>query len=488
MGEEAFNPAKYFGMSVDAIITSFILSFITVGSIKRIVYILLRYYFSRKINGYTHFRLSGRSFPEVAYVMGYISDLFTKKYPDEKLSVIYDLSQIPKEKSLSTVPTTDASFFCKFGWDDLVDGDVEIRTFIVPESSFIYWLDKWSDSSMGFKNINMECISNIYIKIKNDHSIGEFQYKLKTAMMSKQNRDIVKSTEIYIAGYDKIVPKSNEGGGNQSDKNVVIIKSERSEKEKDEYTSKWIKKKESCISSVDYIYIPDKFKESIMDDIKSFKALKDDNEAIKIKYSYILWGEGGTGKTTFAKTLAGVLNVPIYCIIDYNMLSKDNFQNLIDTISIPAVLVFEEVDKFFNNMESYGIDKPIINNILDGVGSRSGIFTIMTTNVNYLDLIKDRDTTLFRQGRIDKTINYTKISKIELIDLINDTFKLGLEYDTFISSEKINLMTMSYIQIRYLVLKKEGYVNGEQINLLKGIVKKYFSEEDGAEVIDIPKI
>jgi hypothetical protein len=138
---------------------------------------------------------------------------------------------------------------------------------------------------------------------------------------------------------------------------------------------------------------------------------------IPFKRGILCYSTPGNGKSSFAKSLAMELNIPIM-IFNLNDMSNTDFLNAWDQSksNSPCMVLFEDIDAIFNGRknvahEEGGLSFDCFLNALDGVESASGILLFITTN--NLDKIDpalgqpNGGTISTRPGRIDRVIQFS---------------------------------------------------------------------------------
>ena len=173
--------------------------------------------------------------------------------------------------------------------------------------------------------------------------------------------------------------------------------------------------------NLDTIYLPEKMKKNMVDDIENFLGRETAYLKFGIPYkrNYLFEGLHGTGKTSFIYSLASHFNMDI-AVINFNMDLDDNaFMRAVSKIPKKTFLILEDIDALFverkinvNTMVTFSG----ILNILDGVARKNGQITFITTN--YANKL---DRALIRPGRIDKKISFTYAKKSQ-IKAIFDVF------------------------------------------------------------------
>lgn len=87
-------------------------------------------------------------------------------------------------------------------------------------------------------------------------------------------------------------------------------------------------------------------------------------------------------------------------------IGNSQLQDAIRTIPCPAMLVIEDVDALFNkDRETNDFNHPLtfssVLNVLDGLASKDGVLTVMTSNH-----IERLDPALIRGGRVDRKFEF----------------------------------------------------------------------------------
>jgi hypothetical protein len=134
---------------------------------------------------------------------------------------------------------------------------------------------------------------------------------------------------------------------------------------------------------------------------------------------WMLYGPGGTGKSSLAKAVAKKLKIPIYQYF-LATLSDQEFLKNWENMSTPCIALFEDFDTIFNKRESLTEHKSLtfdcILNQISGVSSTNGVFLMVTTN--HLENIDPamgvecgENGISTRPGRIDTVIEVGNITK-----------------------------------------------------------------------------
>lgn len=126
----------------------------------------------------------------------------------------------------------------------------------------------------------------------------------------------------------------------------------------------------------------------------------------------LFYGPPGTGKTSLAKALAQKLKIPLYHFY-LATLSDQEMIHEWQRMDTPCLALLEDFDTVFNLREPLTEHKSLtfecILNLLSGVDSTSGIFTVVTTNhIDRIDpalgVAQEGTTISTRPGRIDTAL------------------------------------------------------------------------------------
>lgn len=127
---------------------------------------------------------------------------------------------------------------------------------------------------------------------------------------------------------------------------------------------------------------------------------------------WLMYGTGGTGKSSLAKATAQKLRIPIYQYF-LGTLSDQEFIAEWDSMNTPCIALFEDFDAIFKLRESLTEHRMLtfdcVLNQISGVASTNGVFLMVSTN--HLENIDPamgvecgKDGISTRPGRIDSVI------------------------------------------------------------------------------------
>jgi chaperone BCS1 len=115
---------------------------------------------------------------------------------------------------------------------------------------------------------------------------------------------------------------------------------------------------------------------------------------------YLFEGVPGSGKTSTIAALAGHLGLDLYvCTISDATVTDERLMSMLLRVPERSAVLLEDVDGVVNGREmqgEVGVTFSGLLNALDGVASRSGILTFLTTNH-----VERLDPALLRPGRVD---------------------------------------------------------------------------------------
>ncbi|KAI8889454.1 P-loop containing nucleoside triphosphate hydrolase protein [Backusella circina FSU 941] len=164
--------------------------------------------------------------------------------------------------------------------------------------------------------------------------------------------------------------------------------------------------------------------ERILRDIITFKESKDwyDARGIPYRRGYLLWGEPGTGKTSFIQSLASKVKMNVAILNLSAAADDDTLSTVLARVPKNSVLVIEDIDhyKFEEGIsekddskkskdEKKSVSVSGILNAIDGIASLEESIIFMTCN----DL-NSIPPALIRPGRVDLKLNMSYVDNYQL--------------------------------------------------------------------------
>ena len=182
--------------------------------------------------------------------------------------------------------------------------------------------------------------------------------------------------------------------------------------------------------NVETLYFSNNEKEKVIEHIDRFNNHKDFYESRQILYKtgILLYGNPGTGKSSFVKSLAtkygrSIINVNIATLqnIDLNSLA----QSIVVDDRREYIVLFEDIDTLFLNRTDSDLrvsENLVINKLLqflDSNSSPTNVIFIATTNH-----IERLDEALLREGRFDLKVEVQPLKRNEAV-LFGKSFELS---------------------------------------------------------------
>ncbi|KAG9133975.1 hypothetical protein Leryth_004678 [Lithospermum erythrorhizon] len=120
------------------------------------------------------------------------------------------------------------------------------------------------------------------------------------------------------------------------------------------------------------------------------------------KRSYLLYGQSGTGKSTFIAAMGKFLGYDVYYVDLYKVTCDSDLRMVLMQTTNKSVIVIEDLDRYLSE-KSTAVSLSGILNFMDGMLSSCGEERVMVFTMNGKDQI---DPTVLRPGRIDVHIHF----------------------------------------------------------------------------------
>jgi AAA+ superfamily predicted ATPase len=190
--------------------------------------------------------------------------------------------------------------------------------------------------------------------------------------------------------------------------------------------SEWNTYSRIPVRRLNTVYMDERVKQRIMDDVTEFLKSEAEYDAFGIPYkkTYLLTGVPGSGKTSLIKALCNEIHYNLGIMSISRDMDNATIQGSFRNIDPKTVLLLEDIDCLFEKRTS--VETPTFTfsnllNILDGVLFKHGLIVFITTNHP-----EKLDPALLRQGRTDLIVELNYPSRTEIEKLFRDM--LGTKY------------------------------------------------------------
>lgn len=181
----------------------------------------------------------------------------------------------------------------------------------------------------------------------------------------------------------------------------------------------WRKISELVGRPLDTVFLADGLLEEILDDMETFLGSKDwyVERGIAWKRGYLLYGPPGNGKSSTIAAIAEHLKLDLYTInLANRSLTDENLLSLMMDIPTTSMVLMEDIDAVVPKRDAEnknGASFAGVLNALDGVASRPGLITVMTTN--YPERL---DPALVRDGRVDVRVQFDNAKADQIMRMV----------------------------------------------------------------------
>jgi hypothetical protein len=255
--------------------------------------------------------------------------------------------------------------------------------------------------------------------------------------------------------------------------------------------SEWNTYSRIPVRRLNTVYMDERVKERIMEDVTEFlkSELEYDAFGIPYKKTYLLTGVPGSGKTSLIKALCNEIHYNLGIMSMSRDMDNATVQGSFRNIDPKTVLLLEDIDCLFEkrtSVETQSFTFSNLLNILDGVLFKHGLIVFITTNHP-----EKLDPALLRQGRTDLIVELNYPSKTEIEKLFRDM--LGIKYystseatadafKTFYAVIKDKQLPMSAI-VNFLFRHRDKHMNNLK-ELLDGdtFIKRVTGEETSTKL------
>ncbi|KAG0649651.1 chaperone BCS1 [Hyphodiscus hymeniophilus] len=164
-------------------------------------------------------------------------------------------------------------------------------------------------------------------------------------------------------------------------------------------------------------------KERIVDDVKEFLRSRQwyVDRGIPYRRGYLLYGQPGSGKSSFIQALAGELDFGIALVnLSERGITDDKLGALFTSLPPRTLILLEDADAAFSNRRQVGSDGYSgstvtfsgLLNALDGVAAGEERIAFLTTNH-----IERLDPALIRPGRVDMTVRIGEATRYQAAEM-----------------------------------------------------------------------
>lgn len=165
--------------------------------------------------------------------------------------------------------------------------------------------------------------------------------------------------------------------------------------------------------SLDSVVLPNQLKQSILQDIESFKSKEEWYSSIGVPWrrGYMLYGPPGNGKSSLVASLAGKFDANLKVINLSNLINDAALMECFGAVHNGDFVLLEDADCITRaGFSNFSLSTLL--NAIDGVGTKDGRILFLTTNKP-----DELDEALVRPGRLDRKFHIQNATKEQAYQL-----------------------------------------------------------------------
>jgi SpoVK/Ycf46/Vps4 family AAA+-type ATPase len=350
--------------------------------------------------------------------------------------------------------------------DDVLEGSYyinEIVEYIYDNKHNLIFDENDNENRDNLLKLKLLKFKNTNVKI--GLGCGTYKYKFEDAIINISYSEEGKTRGVHsgVKYYNRFILESDK---EETLKKFLTECHEKIKKKDIETTSiyitneygEWTSYNKIPSRKLNSIYLDEKIKNKLIDDINIFLKSEDDYNKYGIPYkrSYLLTGLPGSGKTSLIKAICNDLDHKLYILSISKKFDNSSLIYAIQTLEEKCILLIEDIDSLFEKRESTN-DNPSITfsnliNVLDGVLYRHGTIIFLTTNHP-----EKLDHALLRIGRVDMILKFEYPSKQNIKNLFYDMLtldedeksKMFEKFYEYVKNEKIAMAALVNFLFRY---------------------------------------
>lgn len=318
----------------------------------------------------------------------------------------------------------DIEFEC-MGFDNKVRKSRTNTHFYILNGKFIFnyetLTNKYDETSIKELQFEVQFITNVNPL---ETVYNPMEDKLNTTIKIKPlNSDANDYFEVFVSNMTEFT-RNNINGMSSGEDDIKIYCNDE---------GYWDELQTKPGRPINTVYLPNKDKQSIIDDIEKFIKPETKEKYLKLgrthKRVYLFEGIPGSGKTTFISALASKLGYDVAMVSFTDKVTDGKLIRLIRTLPEKTFLVLEDIDCLFEERKKNDGHKNTVTfsgilNALDGIATPNNFICFMTTNYKC-----NLDSALLRPGRIDKILKFEHIKKKQIKEIFNASMEDAEKYE-----------------------------------------------------------